>query len=164
MQYVMFPVVRGLVISGAAVAAGYSATSQEEARASCLAQCPTATGTARALASDAGKVGPDCEAGGDLLDAEVSRVVTVAESEIRSLGVVREDERAERLRQAVCGRLEMDAPGCFEADPTLYAQVCAAVDAAVEATPWVETDPGQYRTRWPRGEEQPLSPAYGHFA
>jgi hypothetical protein len=73
MQYVMFPVVRGVVISGAAVAAGYSSASQEEARASCLAQCPTATGTARALASDAGEIVLGCEAGGDLLDIELPR-------------------------------------------------------------------------------------------
>lgn len=70
MEYVMYPVVDGVVVDGPCVAAGYSDESQEEARASCLEQNPKATGTARAHMSDIVDIG--AVAGADL-DVEVAR-------------------------------------------------------------------------------------------
>lgn len=70
--YYMFPVRGGVVIDGPASAAGYSAVSQDEARADVLHATPSATGTARAWAGDADEIVTGSVTGQDL-DAEVAR-------------------------------------------------------------------------------------------
>ena len=69
-MYIIYPVVDGVVVDGTAVAAGYSGTSQEEAREACLRQNPLATGTARAWAGDEVFTG---DIAGEDLDAEEPR-------------------------------------------------------------------------------------------
>lgn len=70
MTYIIYPVRNGIVMDGQAVAAGYGASSQDEAHEACLAANPDATGTARAWVGD--EVFPGDIAGEDL-DAEEPR-------------------------------------------------------------------------------------------